>query len=61
MKQKKEDALRKDLAEQDEILKMIEESHTECSKLLAQLKEECSNIIRYGPNKIREQEQEKIR
>ena len=54
MKIKKEQLLRKDLSEQDDILKTIEETHTEFSKLLDLLKEECSNIIKDGPNKLRE-------
>ena len=48
------------MAEQDDILKTIEETHTECSNLLKNLKEECLILIKDGPKKFRE-EQERIR
>ena len=52
IKQKKEDTMRKDLAEQDEILKTIEQTHTECSKRLTQFKEEISELINQAPKKF---------
>ncbi len=41
----------KDLAQQDSILETIEETHTECSKLLQELKEKCSYLIKDGHKK----------
>jgi len=37
------------MVEQDSILKTIEETHIESSKLLQQLKEECANLLKDGP------------
>ena len=37
--------LKKDLAQQDSIFETIQETHTECSKLLQELKEQCSILI----------------
>ena len=49
------------MVEQDSILKTIEETHVESSKLLQQLKEECENLLKDGPNKFRgEREREEL-
>ena len=36
----------KDLARQDSVLETIEETHTKCDKLLQELKEKCSDLIK---------------
>jgi hypothetical protein len=55
LRQNREVKLQKGLSEQSSILKAIEETHSECSKLLQQLKEQCSNLIKDGPKKFREE------
>ena len=55
LRQNREVKLQKGLSEQSSILQTIEETHRECSKLLQQLKEQCSNLIKDGPKKFREE------
>ena len=44
--------LQKDLAQQASTFETILETHTECSKLLQEVKEQCSNLIKDGPKKF---------
>ncbi len=44
--------LQKDLAQQSSIFETILETHTECSNLLQEVKEQCSNLIKDGPKKF---------
>ena len=61
LRQNREVKLQKGLSEQSAILQTIEETHSECSKLLQQLKEQCSNLIKDGPKKFREEQERKLR
>ena len=61
LRQNREVKLQKGLSEQSSILQTIEETHSECSKLLQQLKEQCSNLIKDGPKKFREELEQKLR